>query len=545
MNKLLAAIASLGIIALGFTNPAQAATDFTITELAVFDKGSGAGGAEIAAYHKSTQQVYITNGRENKVDIVSIQNPENPTLVDSVDMSSYGDGITAVAAGKYVVAVSVHRSPTFAADGTPTLRSAKLVVMYPSGRIIRAIDLIGSQPDSVGFTPDGMTALVAIEGEPICAIDNPATAADESTDYSYAKDPKGAVAIVDLSNPRVAGAKLAGFSQFKSSDLRRAGIVLSLTSTNPAVDLEPEYISAVSNDEVYVTLQEANGIGLLDVKSARFTRIFSAGSTDMGETAFDLSDRDNGAGAATYDNVYGLAMPDAIAAYQDGNDNYFVTANEGDDRADWSCFAAIDDVRVKDLEADPSVFTTWETIKASDKLGRVKVNPNIGDSNGDGLYEKFFLLSNRSFSIFKNNKRIFDSGDLLETLQVSAFGQENINGQWDEVTGEYLPQNRSDDKGPEAEGVTVGMVGTSRVAVIAMERMSALLFVDITNPEVPVIISWEQMMPVEDVDPSQGGLKWSPEGMLFIDAADSPNGEALVISSYEMSGTLAIHQLKK
>ncbi len=89
------------------------------------------------------------------------------------------------------------------------------------------------------------------------------------------------------------------------------------------------------------------------------------------------------------------------------------------------------------------------------------------------------------------------------------------------------------------------MVGTSRVAVIAMERMSALLFVDFTNPEVPVIISWEQMMPVEDVDPSQGGLKWSPEGMLFIDAADSPNGEALVISSYEMSGTLAIHQLKK
>jgi len=547
MKKLIATLAGLGLVAgLGLSLPANAADDFTITELSVFDAGSGEGGAEIASYHKATEQAYITNGADNQIDIVSIADPENPVLVKSVDMSSYGDGITSVAAGKYVIAVAVHREPTFAANGVPTLRSGKLVVMYPSGRHIRTIDLIGSQPDSVNFTPDGMTALVAIEGEPICAGDDPDTAVDESTDYALAKDPKGAVAIVDLTNPRIAGARLAGFGDFKAADLKRAGIVVSLTSTNPAVDLEPEYISAISNDHAYVSLQEANAIGLLDIKQGRFTRIFSAGTTDMGVTSFDLSDRDDGAGAATYANVKGLAMPDAIATFMEGSDRYIVTANEGDDRADWPCFTAVDDVRVKDLDADETVFTDWDTLKGNDKLGRAKANPNIGDSDGDGLYERFFLLSNRSFSIFKNNKRIYDSGNLLETLQVSAFGVENINGSWDTDTGEYSPQSRSDDKGPEAEGVAVGMVGDSRVAVIGMERMSALLFVDITNPETPQVISWEQMLPVRDITPGTAEAnKWSPEGIFFIDAADSPNGKPLLLTSYEVSGTLSIHQIEK
>lgn len=524
---------------------ANAATNFTITELSVFDAGSGAGGAEISSYHKTSQQVYVTNGIENRIDVVSISDPENPTLVRSVSMAPYGDGITSVAAGKYVIAVAVTKRATYAADGTPSLHNGRLVVMYPSGAIINDIDLGSAQPDSVTFTPDGMTALVAMEGEPICALDNFATTVDESLDYKFAADPLGGVAVVDLSNPRSAVSKLAQFSGFRTSDFRKAGLVISKTSTSAKFDFEPEFVSAASNDVAYVTIQEANGIAQLDVKNAKFTRIFSAGTTDLSETAFDLSDKDKGVGPQKFNNAYALAMPDAIAAYTSGGDNYFVTANEGDDRADWSCFAAIDDARVKDLEVDTSVITDWETIKADDKLGRAKVNPNIGDSNGDGLYEKIFLLSNRSFSIYKNNKRIYDSKDLIEQLQIEKFGLDNINGQWDTETGEYLPQNRADDKGAEAEGVAVGMVGDRRVAVIGMERMSALLFVDITTPTAPTVISWEQVLPLETVDPKQSGLMWSPEGIYFIDAADSPNGKPLVITSYEVSGTVSIHQIEK
>lgn len=547
MKKLLAIFSSLALIlGLGFSAPAQADADLTITELALFDGGSGDGGAEIASYHKASEQVYITNGAANRIDIVSISDPENPKLVRSVDMSRFGDGITSVAAGKYVIAVATHSEPTFAADGTPKLNPGKLVVMYPSGSLIRSLSLIGSQPDHVSFTPNGLTALVAIEGQPTCAADNPATTADESTDYSLAKDPKGAIAIVDLTSPRTAVVRLAGFTQFKAADLKRAGVVVSLTSTRPGVDIEPEFVSAISNGVAYASLQESNAIAQIDIRNARVTRIFSAGTTDMGEVAFDLSDRDSGAGPASYDNVFGLAMPDAIATFMDGRDSYIVTANEGDDRADWPCFTAVDDARVKDLDANLTVFPNWDALRADDKLGRAKVNPNIGDVDGDGKYEKFFLLSNRSFSIFKNNKRIYDSENLFETLQTEAFGVANINGSWSTSTGKYSPQARSDDKGPEAEGVVVGMVGDTRVAVIGLERMSALVFMDITDPAKPTVIKWEQMMPVRDVDLSKDeGKRFSPEGMFFIDAADSPNGKPLLLTSFEVSGTLTIHSLEK
>lgn len=533
------------VLGLGLSIPAQAEDGFSVTKLGVFDSLSGVGGAEIASYHAATKQVYITNGARNRVDIVSIANPADPRWVSAIDVNPYGDNITSVAAGKFVVAVAVHRSPTFAVDGTPTLNTGKLVIARPSGSIIRVIDLGSSQPDSVTFTPDGLTALVAIEGEPICAKDNSATPADESKDYAFAKDPRGAVAIVDLKNPKTAKPKLAGFSKFSAAELKAKGLVVSLTSKNPAVDLEPEYVSPLDNSTAYVSLQEANGIALVDLKSAKVREIYSAGTTDLSTTAFDLSDKDSGAGPATYSNVVALAMPDALAAFKSGKDNYVVTANEGDDRADWSCFTAVDDKRAKDMKVDSIAFPTWDALKADSKLGRAKVNPNIGDSNGDGSYEQLYLLSNRSFSIFKNGQRIYDSGNLLEQLQITNFGLDKINGEWNTTTGAYSAQSRSDDKGPEAEGVTVGMVGSSRVAVIGMERMSALLFVDITNPANPAVIKWEQMLPLSNIVPGALMQTWSPEGLLFIDAKESPNGKALVLTSYEVSGSLSIHQIEK
>jgi hypothetical protein len=521
------------LLTLTLSLPAQSAETFTITKLSVYDSRSGEGGAEISSYHKATKQVYITNGRLNRIEIVSIKDPSSPTLVNSVDMTQFGDNITSVAAGKSVVAVAVHQSAAFAADGTPTLRNGNLVVLTPAGKIIRAIDLGGVQPDSVSFTPDGLTALVAIEGEPVCAKNNPDTPADESLDYAFAKDPQGAVAIVDLRKPKSATVRLVNFSKFTAEGLKQKGLVMSLTSKQADLDLEPEYISAASDSIAYVTLQEANAIAEIDLKKAKVLQIFSAGTTDVASTAFDLSDRDSLAGPATYPNVMALAMPDAIATFTSGKDTFAVTANEGDDRADWTCFKAVDDKRAKDLKVDTTVFTDWDAIKVDAKLGRAKVNPNIGDNNGDGLLEKIYLLSNRSFSIFKNGQRIYDSGNLLEQLQIDALGLANINGEWNLTSGAY-----------SAQGVAVGSVGKSRIAVVGLERMSALLFLDITKPAKPVVIKWEQMLPLSTIVPGSEGLTWSPEGLVFVDAKDSPNGKPLVITSYEVSGTLSIHQIE-
>ena len=546
MKKLIGIILSfVFVVTTGLNLSAQASTsDFTITELSVIDSGAGLGGAEIPTFHKGSNRIFTTNGADNTIDVYDITDPENPVEVTSVSLDAYGDGITSVAAGKYVIAVALAKDEEFEADGTPIANDGVLVVMLPNGGITNVIELGGVLPDSVTFTPDGLTAMVAIEGEPICALDNPATSGiDESTDYNLAVDPMGGVAIVDLENPYEATAKMADFSKFRSADLKRAGIVVSNTAKSAIVDLEPEYVTASNNTTAYVTVQEANAIAEIDLATAKFTRIFSAGTVDHSVVPFDSSNSDNGAGQRTYDNVKGLAMPDMITAYEEGGNQYLLTANEGDGR-EYTCFPSIDDGRAKDLTVDPTAFPNWATQGEDDELGRSKINPNIGDDDGDGDYDRIFTLGSRSFSIFENNKRIYDSEDLFEELQISALGVENINSSWDIFEGTFEPQDRSDDKGAEPEGVTQGMVDDSRVAVIGMERMSALLFMDITDPANPSVIEWKQFLPAEDVVVADQN-KWSPEGLVWIDAADSPNGKPLLVTSYEVSGTLSIHSIEK
>ncbi|NDE48338.1 MAG: hypothetical protein EB019_05175, partial [Actinobacteria bacterium] len=75
------------------------------------------------------------------------------------------------------------------------------MVFDTNGKVLSSPDILGVLPDSVTFAPNGTTALVAIEGQPVCAKDDPATTAKEDTDYLKASDPEGGVSIVDLTNP--------------------------------------------------------------------------------------------------------------------------------------------------------------------------------------------------------------------------------------------------------------------------------------------------------------------------------------------------------
>lgn len=520
----------------------ESSENFNFTELARIVTGDGELGAEIPTFHWQSKQLFATNAVRNTVDIYSLSDPANPTLVNRVSMEPYGDGMTSVAAGNDVIAVGVTRDAEYDEDGSPIPQDGVLVVMKPSGQIVSSVNLNGVGPDAVTFTPDGRTALVAIEGEPICALDNPDTAIDESENYRFAADPEGMVAIVNLNRPSKPRVRNINFDYLRF-DIETRDIALNAVVNNPALDLEPEYVAAIDNRYAYVTLQEANGVAKVDIHSKRVVDVYSAGYTDRGEVAFDPSDRDGGLGMRTYASVYGTRQPDTIAAFKIGRDDYFVTANEGDAR-EWSCLT--DDVRAKDLDGNLSVFPNWSDLNDDDELGRMKVDPNLGDDDGDGLYEAFYARGGRSMSIYENGELIYDSGSLIETVQTSLFGTSLINGQHEEDGGvvEYAPQSRSDDKGAEPEGLAVGMVGRSRVAILGLERMSALLLFDITNPYDVVFEQWTQMQPLENTL-LEDSTAWSPEGIIFIPAKQSPNRKALVITSYELSGSLSIHQITR
>jgi len=150
-------------------------------------------------------------------------------------------------------------------------------------------------------------------------------------------------------------------------------------------------------------------------------------------------------------------------------------------------------------------------------------------------------------TMYRNGIVMWDSGDLLDKIQTAAFGVANINGSHslssDKSTMNYVGQDRSDDKGSEPEGVAVGMVGNRRIAILGLERMSALAIFDITVPGKPVFQEWLQMLPTK-ATPAKDVKYWSPEGIVFVPANKSPSGKALIITSYELSGSLSIHQIE-
>lgn len=518
---------------------------FNITELSRIVSGDGEGGAEIPTYHPASKRLFATNGARNTVDVYDLSNPEKPVRINRVDLKNFGSDVTSVAAGRDVVVAAVHKAETFSANGVPSLPNGVLVVMDLDGKVISSPDLKGVLPDAVTFTPSGTQALVAIEGQPVCAKDDPATTINESTDYLKAVDPLGGVSIVDLSDPRNPDVSFVGFKGFTVSELRAKGLALSSVVNDASKDLEPEYIVALDEMKAYVTIQEANGIGVLDLQSQAWIDVRRAFESKLVGTPIDTSDRDSGRGPRSYVNVVGASQPDAIAGFKIGSGHYLVTANEGDAR-EYSCLN--DDLRASSLKVDSRRFRDWKTWSANSELGRSKVNPNAGDRDGDGDIDTIHLRGARSMTIYRNGAVLWDSGKLLEEIQTSAFGVQNINGSHslstDKSTVNYLPQDRSDDKGSEPEGIAVGIVGDARVAVLGLERMSALVVFDISNLRAPSLIKWIQMMPVTSTPVSQA-TAWSPEGVVFVPAEKSPNGKALFITSFELSGSLTIHQIEQ
>lgn len=515
-----------------------------VTEVSSITSGAGEGSAEIAAFHAGSKRIFATNGVKNSIDVFDISDVANPKKIESISLERYGNDITSVAAGRDVVVAAVLVTETFSATGVPTTPNGRIVVFDTNGAFLSATDVLGVLPDSVTFAPDGTTALVAIEGQPVCAKDDPATTEKESTDYSKASDPVGGVSVVDLTDPTAPVVRFAGFDKFSVAQMRAKGIAVSAVVNDVSKDFEPEFVTAVDNKTAYVTIQEANAIGKLNIKTATFESVSRAFEGNLSKVARDTSDKDSGAGPRTYKNVVAASQPDAIAGFKFGYGNYYLTANEGDAR-EYTCLN--DDLRAASLKVDPRRFPDWKAMSATTALGRAKVNPNIGDRDGDGDIDTIHLRGTNSTTMYHNGAFVWDSADLLDQIQTSAFGVANINGAHslsaDKSTMNYVGQDRSDDKGAEPEGVAVGMVGERRIAILGLERMTALVVFDITNPRAPVFQEWLQMLPTK-ATPAKDVKHWSPEGIVFVPADKSPSGKALIITSYELSGSLSIHEIE-
>ncbi|RMX06552.1 alkaline phosphatase [Corticibacter populi] len=193
----------------------------------------------------------------------------------------------------------------------------------------------------------------------------------------------------------------------------------------------------------------------------------------------------------------------------------------------------------------------------------------VEDPAGDRLmYDALYAYGARSISIRdENGAQVWDSGADFEKFTANLI--ETRNGKSCELTseGQTVPckeffnsnheegqgfDNRSDNKGPEPEGLALGTIGEKTFAFVGLERFGGVLVYDVTNPQAPTLedyintrTDWTTAA-LDKLDwPTEGAAvgDLGPEGLHFVAAADSPNGQPLLLVGHEVSGTTTVYQL--
>lgn len=532
--------------------------------------------AEIPAYDAASKRLFVVNAQKGLVDVLDASKPEQPVHIAELSARDY-------LADSEVNSVAVHNGIVAIAVQAKNKTDAGLVVFFNAKDLsFMSKVAVGSLPDMLTFSPNGKTVLVANEAEP-------------NDDYSI--DPEGSVSIIDIQDIKQPKASIADFRAWNSqkADLMAKGVRIFGPNATVAQDLEPEYIT-ISGDSktAWVTLQENNAIARIDIAQQKVTDIYPLGYKDHGVMGneLDVSDRDSKIDIKTWTGLVGMYQPDSIANYQVNGQTYLVTANEGDSR-EWlkdedAYFAGnlaqgyVENIRMKHLfnskgfnaegdypahlqkiangvkgaKLNPVTFaycgataTEAGDCRKDGHLGRLNIAWNMGyqtnadgspklDANGRLTYDKLYAYGARSFSIWNTQGQlVWDSGSEFEK-KISELFPNYFNTDHEAVSLD----DRSDNKGPEPEGITLGTIGAKTFAFIGLERMSGVMVYDITTPMQPKFVEYFTTRNFVETDSAkQGDL--GPEGLIFIAAKDSPNGKPLLVVGNEVSGSTAIYQV--
>jgi hypothetical protein len=504
-----------------------------LTQEARYDAGmtnADGGVMEIVDYNTVTGWAYAVNGQTGNLTAIAVKDMADSESIDFLDGNDI-DVKSIVEANCEGFTYGDMTSVAVSADGTKLAAAVQAEGYADNGRvavftcnadgtlIFEQAYETGVQPDMVTFTPDDSRILTANEGEP------------REGYADGAVDPAGSVTVITVADGTAVN---VDFTAYDSNEERQklidAGIVMK-KDTVPSEDLEPEYIAA-GNDTAYITLQEANAIAVIDLDSLKVAGIYSAGYEDYSTTAVDIDKKDEAYNSAVYESLRGIRMPDGVALYSVDGVDYIVTANEGDSR-EWGDYLNEDERDFGDGQTSPSGKITAEN---SGLTGKVVF---FDSSDYDGLDSGLdYVFGGRSFTVFRADKsgltEIYDSGSDFEA-KTAEYIPENFNCSNDDKSLD----DRSGKKGPESESITVGTVGERTYAFIGLERVGGVMVYDITDPAETVYVNYINSRDFsEDIAGDD-----SPEGLCFIPAADSADGNAYLLAACEVSGTVAAYEL--
>lgn len=506
-------------------------------------------GGEIVAFDAVSGSILTTNsfdepGFENHaINIYNLSAAGALTFSSSVNLNSFFGGATDILSVSSVAVDPLGRDFGVASIIPKTNNTSQGVValfQISTGTILNSLQ-VGYHPDSVTFTPGGGRILVANEGEFVTA----------------GPQAPGSVSIIDVSSVGSGASGLNALSAAQVRDVDFAsdlapGVNLTGLRNNrldtlaggripDALDVEPEFISA-NDQRAFVTLQENNAIAVVDLASGLVEDIHVLGTISQ---RIDASDRDGaggGAGISINDTVQGMPMPDTIVQFVQGGQRLLATANEGDFRLDDADRIRVRDARTNGI-TDPVITSA---IANNAVLGRLRISTIDGDTDANGRIDTPTMPGTRSFSIWdaETGALVFDSGSMIEEF-VAANDPTTFGIELGDLS---TFDTRSDDKGPEPEGLAFGSVFGRDYLFVGAERQNGIFQFDVTDLNSVFIAGYYNT--ITRVEDNVFGTFIAPESLQFIPAHLSPTGQALLIVGYEgeyapadgydLSGSIAV-----
>ena len=136
---------------------------------------------------------------------------------------------------------------------------------------------------------------------------------------------------------------------------------------------------------------------------------------------------------------------------------------------------------------------------------------------------------------------MFDSGDAARTDYGRRVSRKNFNASNTNNTRD----DRSDDKGPEPEGVTVANVFGRKYLFVMLERIGGVVVYDLSDARKPEFVQYINMRDFASAPNGGQAGDLGPEAARFISAASSPTGKPLLIVSNEVSGSLRVFEIRR
>jgi hypothetical protein len=466
----------------------------------------------------------------------------------------------AIQEGKiYAFVQSPIRNPATLSNGAlNAMQNVRLVEFDPATRATRQFVYIMDNPPAVGADDtraDKIGDMVAVPGGGFLVVERDddsvlKDAIETITKKVYAASLTNATDVSSLGTFDVGGGVQKTVDQMSAAELAAVGVVpvgkklhVDLAQAGYAGVEKVEGLALLPSGQLALINDNDFGVAqiVVDSTTGRFTlapgyvpEVPTLGIVNV--PGLDASDRDNAINITQWP-VFGMYEPDAIHAFEIGRRQYLITANEGDAR-DWPGLS--EEVRVGAVTLDSTAFPNGATLKANGNLGRLNVTRTLGDTDGDTDFDQLYTLGGRSFSIWTDKGAlVFDSGSDFEHIiaqrEPAFFNASNDDRAFD---------SRSDNKGPEPEAVTIGTIGKRTYAFIGLERQGGIMVYDVSNPIAPLFVDYVNNRDFT-VDPAtaEAAKDLGPEGVIFIDAKDSPTREPLLVVANEVSGTVTLYSV--